>query len=275
MLKKLGGKVFEKLAASASVHREARAFLEAPNPPEDAVKRRLPFYLRSKSWQVRNIGVKLIAKLRDPSFYPILIQKVRNCSDTGIVTRNSIASIRRLGLNGPEVEQGLRRALSAHYWEIRCEAAGALSQLFEPSPERTALLVGALKPRPNREAPQVFGEQNVEVRAAVAVALGAVDSPRITMPALMLLANDPHWLVRHQAAVALVELSRTHGELIPQVGAALDGIDILSDGCRSEFPFPRTMAALRRILRNGRSDMEPEVVRRLYIDMKRGWNRRK
>jgi len=275
MLKGLAGKAFRKLTANRSVYREACAFLNSPSLPEDAVRERLPLYLRSRSWQVRNVAVKLIAGFKDASFYPVLIQKVRNGSDVGIITRNSITSIRRLGLNGPEVEEALRRALGARYWEVRCEAARALSELFEPSPERVGLLVNVLKPRPDSADPRGLAERNVEVRAAVAVALGRSGHPEVSLPVLRLLTDDPHWLVRHQAAVALVEMSRTHRGLIPEVGKALARIDILSDGCRSDFPFPRTVASLRAILLNGFANAEPADIRRHYIDMSRGWNRRK
>ena len=274
MLKGLAGKVFRGLTANRSAYREAVAFLNSPSLPEDAVRERLPLYLRSRSWHVRNVAVKLIAGFKDASFYPVLIQKVRNGSDVGIITRNSITSIRRLGLKGPDVEEALRRALGAGYWEARCEAALALAELFEPSPERAALLAGVLKPRPNPSDPRQFGERNAEVRAAAAVALGRSGNPGITLPALKLLSNDPHWLVRHQAAVALVEISQMHNDLAPEVRKVLDRIDILSDGCRSDFPFPRTVASLRKILLNGLAVEEPAEIRRHYIDMNRGWNRK-
>ena len=89
------------------------------------------------------------------------------------------------------------------------------------------------------------------------------------------LAGDPHWLVRHQAAVALVEMSGRNGDVAPRAAAALGRIDVLGDGCRSDFPFPRMVASLRKLILNGVADTEPAHVRKHYINMRRGWNGKK
>jgi len=217
--------------------------------------------------------VKLIEQLKDPSFYPILIYKVRNGCEAGIVVRNAVSAIRRLGLATPDAEYALRRAIEADYWEVRCEAVRALSELFEPTPLRTNMLLSALRPRPNGNGSLHFGEQNFEVRAAVAVAFGGCSQAETVMPVLQTLAHDPHWLVRHQSAVGMMELSCRRPDIAPLIHEHLAAIDVMSEGCRSDFPFAQTMASLRRMLQNGRQP-EPAAVRKLYIDLNRGWNRR-
>ena len=275
MLIGLVGKCLRGLTANKSAFREAGALLKMSPMPEAAARERLQAYVVSTSWEVRNVAVKLIARLEDPSLYPILLQKVRNGTDVGIITRNSIAAIRRLRLRTPEVEDALRRALSHSYWEVRCEAARALSELFEPSPRRTDLLVSLLHFLASGKNSRVIGEKNFEVRAAVAVALGRSGEPEASLPVLEALAGDPHWLVRHQAAVALVEMSGRNGDAAPRAAAALDRIDVLGDGCRSDFPFPRMVASLRKLILNGVVDTEPAHVRKHYINMQRGWNGKK
>jgi HEAT repeat protein len=275
MLKGLVGKILRGLTANRSAFREADAFLKMSPIPEAAVRDRLPQYIASSSWEVRNVAAKLIAKLKEPSFYPVLIEKVRSGADVGIITRNSIAAIRRLGLRTPEVENALRGALSHRYWEVRCEAARALSELFEPSPERTALMVNVLHLKADGKAVVFVAEKNFEIRAAVAVALGRAGEPDASLLALELLADDPHWLVRHQAAVALAEISCRDGAVAGRAAAVLENIDALSDGCRSDFPLPKAMASLRKIILNGAADTQPARIRKHYINMQRGWNRNK
>ena len=273
MLKGLAHEVFRRLTALRSELHEAEALLKSQVLPEELVRQRLPAYVTSHSWHVRNVAVKLIERLKDPSFYPILIHKVRNGSEAGIVIRNAVTAIRRLGLKTPEAEHALRRALEADYWEVRCEAIRALSELFEPTPLRTNMLLSALRPRPNGNGSLRFDERNFEVRAAVAVAFGACTQVETVLPVLQTLANDAHWLVRHQSAVGMVELGCRRPEILPRMPERLAAIDMLSEGCRSDFPFAQTMGSLRRMLQKGQQ-AEPAAVRKLYIDLNRGWNRR-
>jgi len=262
-----------RMLIGRNASREAAELLRSDPLPEEIVRRRLPAYLQSMSWEVRNIAIKLIVRLRDPAFYPVLVSKLLNGSDTGIVVRNVITGILEIGLNTAEVEQGLRRAVHDGYWEVRCEAARVLSELFEPTAERAAVLAGMLAPKPHLHEPVALGERNFEVRAAVARALGRCSPPEIALPVLGLLARDSHWMVRHQAAVALVELSARHTDVAPEAAAVLDTIDVLSDGCQSRFPLPATIASLRKIIYNGLAHTDAAELQRFYIDVKRGWNR--
>ena len=272
---KVARKLVRRLAGDQPEFREADAFLKAAGLPGEAVRRRLPSYLASSSWQVRNVAIKLIERLQDPALYPVLVQTVHAGTDAGIVVRNAVSSIRRLCLKTPEVELALQRALGARYWEVRCEAIRSIAELFDYSPTRSELIIRTLLPRTNARGELAFLEPNFEVRAAAAMALGGFGRPETALPMLECLAADPHWMVRHQAAVAIAELSRRYPEIIPRARTTLDAIDPLSDGCRSDFPFPQTMAALRKAINNGIAHVEPAAIRGMYIDMQHGWNRKK
>jgi len=275
MLKGLARKLVRRLAGDQPEFREADAFLKAADLPAEAVRRRLRSYLACSSWQVRNVAIKLIERLQDPALYPVLVQTVHAGTDAGIVVRNAISIIRRLGLKTPEVELALQRALAARYWEVRCEAIRSLAELFDYSPTRSELIIRTLQPRTTARGDCHFLEANFEVRAAAAMALGGFGRPETALPVLEGLAADPHWMVRYQAAVAVTELSRRYPEIIPRAGKMLDAIDPLSDGCRSDFPFPQTIAALRKAVNNGLAHIEPAVLRGMYIDMQHGWNRKR
>jgi len=275
MLKGLARKLVRRLAGDQPEFREADALLKAADLPAEAVRRLLPSYLASNSWQVRNVAIKLIERLQDPALYPVLVQTVHKGTDAGIVVRNAVAIIRRLGLKTPDVELALQRALAAQYWEVRCEAIRSLAELFEYTPTRSELIIRALQPRTTIRGGYYFMETNFEVRAAAAMALGGFGRPETALPVLEGLAADPHWMVRCQAAVAITELSRRYPEIVPRAGKALDAIDPLSDGCRSDFPFPQTVAALRKAVDNGLAKMEPAAIRGMYIDMQHGWNRKR
>ena len=273
MLKGLAHKVFRRLTGGRCALHEAEALLKSEVLPEALLRARLPVYIASRSWQVRNVAVKLIERLKDPAWYPLLINKVRNGSEAGIVVRNAVSAIRRLGLSTTEAEHALRRALDADYWEVRCEAVRALAELFEPTALRTNMFLHALRPRPNGNGALHFNERNFEVRAAVAAALGGCNRHETVLPVLQTLAADSHWLVRHQSAVGMVELGCRRPEVFLQMQESLNSIDMLSEGCRSDFPFAQTVASLRKVLQKG-PPADPLAVRRFYIDLNRGWNRK-
>ena len=275
MLKALAHSLFRRILGKRADFREATALLRGEPLQSDAVRRRLPAFLASGSWDVRNVAVKLVERLQDDRFYPVLLAKVRDGSDCGIVVRNAISAVRRLGLNGEDVEGALRAALAAPYWETRCEAVRALTELFPPTPERSQTLTNVLRPRPNGDGSVHFFENNFEVRAAVAMALGSFGTPESALPVLRELAADSHWLVRNQAAVATAELCRRCPEALAQGAGLLDSIDVLSEGCRSDFPFPQTVASLRKAVHNDLAHLDPAAIRKHYIDMATGWNRKR
>jgi len=254
--------------------REAERYLNSKTLPAGEVRSRLPEYLGSRSWEVRNVGVKLIARLKDPAFYPFLINKVRNNGDAGIVTRNALAAIRSLGLNDSETEAAVVRALAAKYWEAKCEALRTLAENFEASPERLRAVFDTIGPVPDASAPVAFREKNFEVRAAAAAALGKACSPA-ALPVLKALAADSHWLVRHQAAVALVEIGCNNLDMAAEAANELDSIDIISDGCRADFLLAETVAELRKIAADGLIHTHSSEIRKLYVDFQKGWNRRR
>jgi len=274
MLTGLISDLLRGLLASKAACGEAALLLKSNTAPADRIRERLPALLASRSWEVRNLAVKLIEKLRDPEFYPILTSKLLNGNESGIVLRNTVAAVRHLGLRDEQTEEALGRALHAGYWEVRCEAARALSEMFEPTRERAGLLVQTLRPCRGRGGAIRFGERNFEVRSAVAVALGRCSDGSVAQPVLEALAEDQHWMVRHQAAVALVELSRRCPGCAPAAAQTLERIDLLGDGCRSDFPFPQAVASLQSIVLNGLAHTDAAAIRKHYIDMKRGWNRR-
>ena len=275
MLQSIARKLFRRLTGDKSDLREAESYLKREPFPEAEVRRRLPSFVTHKSWEVRNVGIKLIERLQDPDLYQVLLETVRAGTESGIVVRNAITAIRRLGLKTPEAEIALQRALSVRYWEARCEAIRAMAELFDYSPTRSELLINTLRPKTDADGAVCLQETNFEIRAAVAVALGGFGRPETAMPVLESLAADPHWLVRHQAAVAITELCRRHPEAVPRAARTLESIDMLSEGCRSDFLFPQTVVSLREALHNGLAQMDPAAIRAMYIDMNHGWNRKR
>ena len=119
----------------------------------------------------------------------------------GFIRRNAIATIARLGIVRPEVEQALAAALEDPYYEVRAEACRAVTALDRDlTPDGRARLVAGII--------RLLKDRWIEVIAAAAEALGHVGGPGDARPALVALWDQKFWMVRAaglRGLLALVE----------------------------------------------------------------------
>jgi len=219
-------------------------------------------FLESDAWEVRNCAVKLIARTGCAALYPVLAKKLAERDEAGIIRRNCAELLLGLGLREFEVVTALRGALDDPYWEARAEAARALAALADPSAELERELLGRLRE-----------ERNLEVRAALAQALGGLAAGREAFEAVAALADEGPWLVRHQAAVALVEMAARHPAFGEETAAALRRLDLLAEGTATTSVFKQRMLELAGLAADGRALPPPEAIRGRYFHLKRGWLR--
>lgn len=266
--------------ASRARYRLAEGLLRRADVPSDEVRRRLPELLACDNWEVRNLALKLIAKIRDEDRFHVLPEKLLDGDEAGIVRRNAAELLADWGKHTPQVEAALCAALDDGYWEVRSQAARALAVLALPGglPEDRLLqrLYGsngngngngsAGHRRPLRE-------RHFEVRACLAEALGALGESERAFTALQDLADDGEWLVRFQAAVALAEFAARRPEYHDRALECVRLVDHLSCGALPLFVFPRRMGKLIDELRRGPGVLDPAVLRRRYIRLKQGWHR--
>lgn len=242
--------------------------------------------LERSDWPTRNVGVKLVVKFRRSAFYPRLWGMLRNPREAGIVRRNCAELVASLG-PGEVPREGilaLLEALGDPYWEVRAQSARAAGALLRPgenelAPAAERALValcrggrrrlGAERPADRR----AIGERSFEVRAAIAEALGSLARKEEAFQLLEGLLADRNWLVRCQAAVAILEFGARCPPLFGRALAAVRDVDLLSDGAVSYPVLRERVEALLRMGEAGAEGMDADALRSRYLRIKEGWNR--
>ncbi len=251
---------------------EAERLLRSAPPPPEGMGAKLDAWLLSPAWEVRNAAVKLVAHWRDSERYARLLGKLADRSEAGIVRRNAVEALTRLGLSTAPARSALVRALSDPYWEVRCEAAAALAALFPPAEDLELALLQTLhgaRPRGMRRV----REANFEVRMACALALGHLGLSRTAFKTLLALADDDFWLVRSQAAVAIAHFVGRTPDLFHEARERLGRVDPLSEGCVSYFIHREVLDGVLSAVQEGPRALTVERLRPLYLSPKAGWNR--
>ncbi len=243
---------------------EAERMLRSLTEPENGVAERLRSLLRSDWWEVRNCALKIIARIRCKDLYGQFVGRLLDRGEAGILRRNCAELIPAVGLRSPDIIDALRRALSDPYWEVRSEAAHALAQLAGESAELEHELLALLG-----------RERNLEVRASVAQALGAVATSRAAVDALAEIAADDKWLVRHQAAVALIEMGGRRPEFAGEAADVIGRLDLLAEGAATTSVFRQHVLELAELTARGRPYPTTDAMKRRYMHLKHGWLRKK
>ncbi|MCK5057191.1 MAG: murein biosynthesis integral membrane protein MurJ [Candidatus Aminicenantes bacterium] len=91
---------------------------------------KINIYISSLSWEIRNVGIKLVGLFKDKSKAGYLIDILRSGTENGFVRRNALNSLNRLNTWNPEVKQLVVALLDDPYYEVR---AGALDLLYHHS----------------------------------------------------------------------------------------------------------------------------------------------
>lgn len=85
-------------------------------------------YLSSPSWEVRNVGIKLIGLFRDRAKVPTLLALLRQGRANGFMRRNAVQALKAVGAWSDEVRDLLLRLLKDPYFEVRAAAIDCLAQ---------------------------------------------------------------------------------------------------------------------------------------------------
>ena len=222
---------------------EASRMLRSVTEATDGVADRIRGFLQSDAWLVRNCGIKIIARTRCEELYDVLLDKLADRSEAPIIRRNCAERIPTVEIDPERAIPALRQALGDPYWETRAEAARALARTADASPELEADLLAALE-----------GERNQETKAGLAE-----------------LANGGPWLVRHQAAVALLEMGARRPEFAREAAEVVRRLDLLAEGAATRSVFRDRMLELAALTQEGRPFPSPELLRKRYFHLQEGW----
>jgi UDP-N-acetylglucosamine--N-acetylmuramyl-(pentapeptide) pyrophosphoryl-undecaprenol N-acetylglucosamine transferase len=220
--------------------------------------------LGSPSWPARNLGVKVLGLLQAACEVPRLVAILRDRTpapwyqrlaggdfrEVGFVRRNAVTALVRMGQVTDEVEEALLAALADPYFEVRAEAARAVSVLGARFSE-------AGRCRAAEALARAVRDRWLEVAVASATALGAVGCAAVALPALRDLAGHRYWMVRSAALEGLLLLVRRgQVEDLPALEAAVRGFVLAATDFRPEFPIKTAYAELLLAIR----EMKGRVV---------------
>jgi HEAT repeat protein len=239
--------------------RAARLYRD-PSQAGEKLEAALRGFLASDAWEVRNVAIKIVARAPCEALLPVLTAALLDRAEVGIVRRNAAEMLIVAGRRSLEITDALRRALIDPYWEVRAESARALARLAVPSEATEQAILARLA-----------ADRNVEARAGLVEALGALGSTDAAFGLLVALAQEGPWLVRHQAAVAMVEMATRREEFAPDAAETLRRLDLLAEGTVTTSVFRRHILELTALITDAHTLPPPDRVRSRYLHLKQGW----
>ncbi len=107
-------------------------------------------YLSSESWNVRNIGIKLIGIFQQKEQASFLIDILLSRLENGFVRRNAVISLSQLKIWNNDVRKGIVFALDDPYYEVRVAAANLLAERLGGEDSSLPLLLDIIEKRLGR-----------------------------------------------------------------------------------------------------------------------------
>ena len=205
--------------------------------------------LQHPFWEVRTNAVKIIGLTRMDFFCEKLSTLLLTKRELGFIRRNAATSLGQIGVPSERVLDALIAALSDPYWEVRGQAAIALSKLGKPDPQIEQMLLKMLFRKPLeqiRNYPilfpgRIFREKNFEVRATLISALGTFLSDPNNIRALEILMQDDSWKVRSTAIQAYRISANRLGVAQETIISRLKSVDMTCADFAPAFPIRRVV----------------------------------
>ena len=137
LLKNTGILIFKKRSADARRPTPVSLlspfkFLEtvAVNPDffKSEYRYKVGLYLSSPSWEIRNVGIKLIGLFKDKSKSSYLVDLLASGRGNGFMRRNALVALKAVNPWSEEIKKLLLRLLKDSYFEVRAAALDCLGQ---------------------------------------------------------------------------------------------------------------------------------------------------
>jgi murein biosynthesis integral membrane protein MurJ len=235
--------------------------------------RRVTTFLNNRDWKVRNVGVKLVGKLKLSAFRDDLAEIV-SCREPaplsvrllggdfvqpGFLRRNAITALEALRNPDPRSHRALLLALDDPYYEVRVEGARVLGVFAER-------LGGACREEATARLIRLVKDRNFEVAAAATDALGSVAQDDTVVEVLRSLHYHRNWKVRDCVVGAYRRLFERSVVKDPRrLLALLDDVLTTSEGFIPRFVLKEHMTELqKRLLQGTRAEpgaAQPEAPR--------------
>lgn len=99
-----------------------------PDAFKDDYFYKINIYISSGSWEIRNVGVKLIGLFKDKSKADYLVSILEARTENGFIRRNALASLRQMNYWNADMKNLLLRLMQDGYYEVRVAAIDFLAQ---------------------------------------------------------------------------------------------------------------------------------------------------
>lgn len=112
-------------------------FLEAVSADPEFYKTeyryKISLYLSNRSWEIRNVGIKLIGLFKDKGRSPYLVEMLSGGQGNGFMRRNALLALKAVNPWNEEIKALLLRLLKDGYFEVRAAALDYLAQNISES----------------------------------------------------------------------------------------------------------------------------------------------
>ncbi len=228
--------------------------------PQDAVgdlddlqyyRHRAAGLLSHKSWEDRNLGVKLIGLTLYREKIPTLLKMLSDrmpvsrfrkffggdFEQVGFIRRNIVQALRILDHFDAEVEKHLFGALADPYYEVRSQACVTAAH-FGPFLEGNRAWLDALM--------KLFADPCFEVVIEAAKAVGEIGNGQEAAEVLLAMKESHYWQVRDAALHGLMRLvDRGVVEGSPELLAAMSSFILTSTDFKPHFGIKETFTVLQ------------------------------
>lgn len=99
-----------------------------PDQYYDDYSYKINIYTSSSSWEVRNVGIKLIGIFKDKEKVSYLLEVLNSAGVNGFIKRNALIALRQLDIWNPEMAELVERLLHDPYYEVRVAAIDYLRE---------------------------------------------------------------------------------------------------------------------------------------------------
>ncbi len=214
-------------------------FLEtvAVNPDFYKVEYRykISLYLSSRSWEVRNVGIKLIGLFKDRGRVPYLVDMLAAGRGNGFMRRNAVQALKAVNFWSEEIKDLMVRLLRDNYFEVRAAALDYLGQNISEGE------FAQLRPIVQRRLQRGSSEERIACLRFMARKGGLDDLPR-----LQHLYLDSSSLVREEVLELLYSFYRRNLLQGNEVKRQVQQVLVTSNHLTPEF---RIKSIIHRIYR--------------------------
>lgn len=226
--------------------------------PGIIIENKIPEYLKSTNWKIRNIAVKLIGMAKLDNYYNSLLEIVSNrepasfwqqiCGgdyyQVGFIRRNALRSFSQLKTFTPELEKVLLLAFKDPYFEVRTQACLTIADLSSQINDPVRLVKGLTL---------LLKDRCFETLAASILALGKIADSDDILPFFNRFVKYGNWKVRQALVNALINLyDRKVCTKVETLNTILDSMVITSTDFKPEFQLKKSLHLLaKKVAENG------------------------